>query len=116
MALPFAVALAGVVSLVVAFISFLIDDKRNRSIVRDIWSAILRIGFASFVSAIVAWGVLRFLNTSISIDYQQPVGVLILEGVVVSGVALVIYVGMVYVMRFPEKEVITLILNKKRRR
>ena len=111
-ALPLAVTVAGIVSLIAVFISFLISDKRNNVIIKDVWSAILRIGFASLVASVVAWGALRFINNFF--DYSST-SVLILESVLVSSIVLVVYLTMVYIMRFPEKEVITLILKKRNR-
>ncbi len=112
-ALPLAVTIAGIVSLITVFISFLMSDKRNSVIMRDVWSSILRIGFASLVSAVVAWGVLRFINESFK---YNSTSVLILESMLISSIVLVIYLTMVYIMRFPEKEVITLILKKRNRK
>lgn len=111
-ALPMAVTLAGLVSLLVVFVSFLISDKRNFVIMHDIWSAILRIGFASLLSTVMAWGTLRLIN--IHFDHYSP-SALLLESIIVSTVALITYLAMVYIMRFPEKEVITLLLKRRRK-
>ena len=111
-ALPLAVAIAGVVALAVSFLSFIIDDARNKVILKEEWLAIVRIGYASIATGIVAWGALRFLNTSL--NYNQPVSVLILEAVAVLSVALVTYIAIVYSMRFPEREVIDFLLKNKK--
>ena len=109
LALPIAFSVAGLLSFLLLLIMFFRADQRNKNISPQIVSSFLRIILLSVFVGAIGWIVLRLFDVNLR---QDPITEIIGEFFVVSGIMGIIYVGVAYVLKFSEIQILTSLTSR----